>query len=121
MIELLTALVVIMFIWIGLRKRKKVKNVKQISGLELKEFLKDTSQNRVFLDVRSVEEYRNGRIKGFINMPLHLLPIKISEIPKDKEIVLICASGARSMQAAMFLHNNGFEHVVNVRGGVMAI
>lgn len=121
MIELLAVLSLCVILWMGLRKRKKVKKVKQVTGTELKNLIKDTSQKRLFLDVRSAEEFREGRVKGFENMPLHLLPLKINELPKDKEIVLICASGARSMQAAMFLVNHGFEQVTNVRGGVMAI
>ncbi len=41
----------------------------------------------------------------------------LREIPHDQEVLLICQSGHRSMQAAKFLHQQGIEQVVNVTGG----
>jgi rhodanese-related sulfurtransferase len=52
-----------------------------------------------------------------VNIPLALIPLKIQELePRDKPIVLFCASGARSGQAARLLKQSGFTDVVNAGG-----
>lgn len=69
------------------------------------------------VDVRSVAEFRDGAYPGAINIPLSLVPVKMKELePKDKPIVLYCASGARSGQAARLLKAAGFTDVVNAGG-----
>ncbi|HEY9594189.1 MAG TPA: rhodanese-like domain-containing protein [Spirochaetia bacterium] len=69
------------------------------------------------VDVRTVAEFRDGAYPGAINIPLSLIPLKMKELePKDKPIVLYCASGARSGQAARLLKAAGFTDVVNAGG-----
>lgn len=69
------------------------------------------------VDVRSPAEFKDGAYPGAINIPLHLLPVKMNELgPKDAPIVLYCASGARSGQGMRFLKQNGFTDVVNAGG-----
>ena len=62
-------------------------------------------------------EFADGAYKGAINIPLSVLPARMNELePKDKPIVLYCASGARSGQGARFLKQAGFNDVVNAGG-----
>lgn len=69
------------------------------------------------IDVRSTAEFKDGAYPGAINIPLHVLPLKMNELgPKDTPIVLYCASGARSSQGMRFLKKNGFTNVVNAGG-----
>jgi phage shock protein E len=69
------------------------------------------------IDVRSAGEFADESYPGAINIPLHLIPAKVGELgPKDGPIVVYCASGARSAQAARFLHQEGFSNVVNAGG-----
>jgi phage shock protein E len=69
------------------------------------------------IDVRTPAEFADGAFPGAINMPLAALPARMSELePKDKPIVLYCASGARSAQGMRFLKQNGFTDVVNAGG-----
>jgi phage shock protein E len=69
------------------------------------------------VDVRSTAEFKDEAYPGAINIPLHLLPVKMNELgPKDTPIVLYCASGARSGQGMRFLKQNGFTDVVNAGG-----
>ena len=69
------------------------------------------------VDVRSPAEFKDGAYPGAINIPLHLLPVKMNELGrKDTPIVLYCASGARSGQGMRFLKQNGFTDVVNAGG-----
>ena len=69
------------------------------------------------VDVRTPAEFADGAYKGAINIPLSVLPVRMNELePKDKPIVLYCASGARSGQGARFLKQAGFKDVVNAGG-----
>ncbi len=72
------------------------------------------------IDIRSENEVRGGGIGGAIHIPMHLLPIRAHEIPKDKPVVLYCHSGARSMQACSYLSQNGFDNMHNLNGGILA-
>jgi phage shock protein E len=69
------------------------------------------------IDVRSPAEFKDGAYPGAVNIPLPLIPLRMSELePKDKPIVLYCASGARSGQAARLLKQAGFSDVTNAGG-----
>ena len=62
------------------------------------------------VDVRSVEEYTRGQAPGSLNLPLHLIPVLARErIPKNRPLLLCCASGARSALAAELLEPRGYE------------
>ncbi len=63
----------------------------------------------VMVDVREPEERAQARIPGTLFVPLRLLPSRLGELPKDKPLILQCAAGMRSHQAAKFLSNQGFE------------
>jgi phage shock protein E len=68
------------------------------------------------VDVRSAEEFRDGGYPGAVNIPLDALASRLHELPKDKPVVLYCASGARSGVAARHLKRSGFNDVVNAGG-----
>lgn len=59
------------------------------------------------VDVRTPQEYLGGHVKGSFNIPLQELPGRLDEIRNMKNIVLCCASGNRSGQAAMYLKQQG--------------
>ena len=68
------------------------------------------------VDVREVVEYRAGHVPGAVNIPLGLIPVRLHELPADVELHILCQSGNRSMQACMWLANQG-RRSVNVHGG----
>lgn len=68
------------------------------------------------VDVRSPEEFRDGGYPGAVNIPLHLLDARMAEIPRDRPVVLYCASGARSGMAARALKKAGWADVTNAGG-----
>ena len=74
----------------------------------------------LLLDVRENWEFATCQIPGSVQIPMALVPIRISELDDDKEIVCICHHGARSMQVAAFLERNGFTDVTNLTGGIHA-
>lgn len=79
----------------------------------------DSGQPVFLLDVRQPQEFKAGYIPGAKLIPLHELPARMNELPKDREILCICRSGARSGAAARQLQNAGFN-ALNVRGGMIA-
>lgn len=54
-----------------------------------------------------------------VNMPLSELENRWSELPRDRELVMVCQSGARSLKAAYFLQLQGYTQVSNMGGGIL--
>jgi rhodanese-related sulfurtransferase len=70
------------------------------------------------LDVRQPEEWDEVHIPGATLIPLGELPQRLSELPKDEEIVVYCRSGNRSQSGAEILVKNGFNGVTSMAGGI---
>ncbi|MCC5928587.1 MAG: rhodanese-like domain-containing protein [Cyclobacteriaceae bacterium] len=70
-------------------------------------------EGAVVLDVRSKNEYKNGHVRGSVNIPLDQLSSNLSKLKKDKPIITCCASGMRSASAKSILKANGFNEVHN--------
>ena len=68
------------------------------------------------VDVREASEFRGGHVPSSTNMPLSRLDP--SQLPRDRRIVLICLSGARSGVALRQLRRAGFDNAVHFQGGV---
>jgi rhodanese-related sulfurtransferase len=88
------------------------------SAVELSEKLKDGKRPMV-LDVRQKEEYRSGHIAGAKLIPLNELGRRMKELPRDREIVCVCASGNRSSSATRALTGAGYN-AINMKGGMSA-
>ena len=74
----------------------------------------------VFLfDVREEWEYENGHIPGILLIPMETVPLRMDEIPKDKNVIVTCRSGNRSGQVAEFLRMQGYAKVHNMLGGIL--
>ena len=65
------------------------------------------------IDVRTAGEFTGGSYPKAKNIPVDLLPSRMADLPRDKPIVLFCASGTRSARAARILKQAGFADVVN--------
>ena len=66
------------------------------------------------VDVRSVGEFAHANAPGTLNIPLSELGSRLDEIPKDKPVVVCCASGSRSGMAKLLLLKNGYRNVHNI-------
>jgi glyoxylase-like metal-dependent hydrolase (beta-lactamase superfamily II) len=78
-----------------------------------------TADEPVLLDVRERDEVTEWAIPGVVNIPLGELPTRASELPRGREIVVVCASGGRSGRATEALARAGWD-VINLRGGMAA-
>ena len=92
--------------------------IRTVSVHELKDKLHDN--NVLLLDVREPFEYDIARIEGATLLPLGELPQRVAELPRDKQIVVMCKSGTRSAHATAFLQDQGFRDVYNLAGGITA-
>lgn len=71
----------------------------------------------VILDVRNPKECAAGMIKGAINIPLDELRERMTELDKNKMILIYCQAGQRGYLAYRLLKLNGFEQIKNLSGG----
>jgi rhodanese-related sulfurtransferase len=93
-------------------------NVINLSASEFQE----KSTNGTIIDVRTSEEIAEGKIEGSLELD-YFLPTfqsKVDELPKDEEIFIYCAVGARSKEAAEMLIQQGFTKVYHLSGGIQA-
>ncbi|MGO9340166.1 MAG: molybdopterin-synthase adenylyltransferase MoeB [Terracidiphilus sp.] len=100
-------------------QEKNLKNgIPQISVKELKA-RRDGGDNVFLLDVREPYEVQIAQIGGKL-IPQNDVPQRLAEIPRDREIVVHCRSGARSQRIAEFLKQSGYQNVANLAGGILA-
>ena len=92
---------------------------KDVSVIRAKLMLRNGS---TMIDVREKEEVAEVAydVENVINIPLSQLQARMSEVPKDKPLVIACQSGSRSEQASMILLENGYTDLVNMEGGMNA-
>lgn len=91
--------------------------VREIDPKEAKEKL---DNGALLVDVREtyeVDEFACD-VKESVVLPLSEFSHRYQELPKDRELVMVCAGGGRSLYAANFLTQHGYDKVVNLYGGV---
>ncbi len=93
----------------------------------IKEIDPQTLQRRLFaqdapllVDIRTQAEVAQGMLPDALHIPMHLIPLRLNELPRDRDVVLYCRSGARSYHACAFLLQQGFSNALNLRGGIIA-
>lgn len=74
----------------------------------------------IVLDVREPDEWRLGTLPGAILISQGEILDRLEELPKDKPVLCVCRSGARSSNVAAFLSFNGYE-AANLSGGMKAL
>jgi rhodanese-related sulfurtransferase len=73
------------------------------------------------LDVREDWETKLAPVPtGIVHIPMSQIPDRLGELDPQKETVVICRSGGRSLQVANFLAGQGFASVSNLNGGILA-
>lgn len=85
-----------------------------------KEAQRRIEKGALLIDVREANEYQEIHAEGATLIPLSEFETRYSELPKEKELVLICRSGARSGRATQYLLDHGYNKAVNLTGGTIA-
>ncbi len=85
------------------------------------EALEECAAGLQIVDVRERDEFDGplGRIRGATLIPLSELPRRSGELARERPVVTVCRSGARSAQAVVLLHQAGFGDVANLAGGLV--
>lgn len=89
------------------------------SATDLRQHL-DSGEQPLLLDVREPWEFAQCQIAGAVNMPMGQVVQNWRNLDPARETVVICHHGMRSLQIAMFLHQTGFQQVINLDGGIDA-
>lgn len=94
-----------------------------LENLSSEEFLNQikNDDHSILIDVRTKMEYEQGHIPNakLIDIYLPTFPSEILELEKNKSYYLYCRSGSRSYHAGLFMVENGFTKVFNLRNGVL--
>lgn len=77
-------------------------------------------QGTFILDVRTQEEWNQFHIPNSTNIPLDQLQNRLSELPRDKDIVVVCKTGHRSQDGKTILQQAGFTRITCLSGGLQA-
>jgi len=93
--------------------------IQEIDAADLKARI-DAGEQIELLDIRSDAELAQGVLPNAKHVPMHLIPLRINDFSKDKDIILYCRSGARSYHACSYLAQQGITNVINLRGGIIA-
>lgn len=74
----------------------------------------------LLIDVREKEEVQNLSfdVPNSINIPLSEFENRFTEVPKDIDVIMVCRAGIRSLRAAAFLVNHGYDNIVNMKYGI---
>ena len=93
----------------------RIKEVTPREALELRR----SGSDAVFIDIREGNEWNLGRIPGALFIPRGTLEGAIDQrIPRDRRVILYCASGNRSALAADSLQQMGYDDVASMSGGI---
>lgn len=102
----------------GFGQRTKVE---QINGTQLTALKKDSTLKVQCIDVRTAGEIETNKIKGFKNIPLQELKLRFNELDQERPVVLLCATGSRSLMAGRILSKAGFKSLYNLHKGLSSL
>ncbi|MDQ7005570.1 MAG: rhodanese-like domain-containing protein [Ghiorsea sp.] len=113
--NIVTVLILLVVVWMVWTKvvRPKMLGIKKMTAGAYPDF----DESHTLVDVRSTGEWNGGHPANAIHIPLNEFEQKMNSIPKDKPVVLICASGMRSAMAATMVAKAGHKDVYNFAGG----
>ena len=80
---------------------------------------RDSGADLTLLDVREDWELAVASVPGVVHIPMGQISDRMNELGAEKEIVVLCRSGRRSLEVAKFLQQKGFK-TVNLAGGILA-
>jgi len=89
---------------------------KTLTASQLKQLI-DSKEDIYLIDVRTEEQFAESHIQGAVNIPYNKLGVMITQIPKDKKVVLYCNTGQKSVDGAKFLAERNFNNVYAVTDG----
>jgi len=92
--------------------------MKEMTAKEVGALIKKEKELNI-VDVREDDEIVQGKIPGAIHILLGAVELRMNELDKSKEYIMVCRSGGRSGHAAEFLASQGYQ-VINMQDGMLA-
>lgn len=90
-----------------------------VNQIDISELAAACERGEVVIDVREPFEFASGHVPSARHIPMHLVPLRLDEIPADRSVYIVCASGNRSWQVCQYLDRQGIT-AINVNGGTSA-
>jgi len=100
----------------GLRSNSMTELDAEVPEIDIAEFAVRRKAGLPVLDVREMDEWQTARVPGVIHVPLTELVDRVDEVPTEGELLVVCAKGGRSLNAATWLRGRGID-ATNVDGG----
>ena len=94
-------------------------SIQEVDAPQLADWMDDESEQLRIIDVREMREISQGSVPGAMPLPLATLPARLNELNLTEKIIVVCRSGVRSAHACMFMQEQGFDNVFNLRGGMI--
>jgi hydroxyacylglutathione hydrolase len=79
-----------------------------------------SAHHPLVIDVREPDEYAAGHLPGARSVPQCALADTLNDLPRDRDLLLVCQGGVRSLRAAQFLKQSGYDRITNLTGGTAA-
>lgn len=90
-----------------------------LSPLEAHDLIQRSNGDLIVLDVRTPPEWiAEGCLAGATRIPMHELPYRAAELPRDAAILVYCAHGIRSADVGAWLCESGYAQVYDLGGGI---
>ncbi len=80
----------------------------------------DKEAPHFLLDIREPWELAVCKLDNHGHIPMGQIPYSVDQLPRDKDLVIYCHHGVRSLKVMAWLRHNGFERATSLRGGVQA-
>ncbi len=90
-----------------------------VEELTVQEAARCNDTGSLVIDVREPWEYQAGHVPGAISIPQAELATRLAEVPRDRDILVICRSGVRSLRSAQFLRVMGYDRICSVATGTI--
>ena len=109
------------FFWLAYSKGWILANFPSIDAKQAISLL-ENDDNVTLLDVRTIQEYKEGHLPDATLIPVDALADNLGMLKydKDKKIIIYCRTGSRSIAASRILEKNGFTPV-NIKGGILSL
>jgi len=90
-----------------------------VTQVDVNQLVTACERGEVVIDVREPFEFAAGHVPCARHIPMHRVPLRLAEIPADRSVYVVCASGNRSWQVCQYLERQGIA-AFNVSGGTSA-
>ena len=94
--------------------------MRRLSAQEVHEHLKQANTRPLILDVREPWEHAVCHLEGAELVPMRQVPMALEQLEPERETIVVCHHGIRSLSVCRYLEQMGFSKLINLEGGVAA-